>query len=190
MVAPLTKLTRSGIEEGKVSRRISKRVGISWNGECEEAMIKLKDRISNAPVLSLPRYGEPFIVETDASNKGLGAVLSQWIEGRIRVIAFASRALSTGERVEANYSSKKLAFVAVIWAVSDKFRHYLIGSKCLVITDNSALSYLERDKTLTSLEQRWVARLAPFDITIKYRAGNLNCLSDALSIFQCRGDRY
>ena len=102
MVAPLTKLIRTGIEEGKVSRRRSKRVGISWNGECEEAMIKLKDRISNAPVLSLPIYGEPFIVETDASNKGLGAVLSQRIEGKIRVIAFASRALSTGERVEAN----------------------------------------------------------------------------------------
>ena len=56
MDAPLTKLTRTGIEEGKVSRRRIKRVGISWNGECEEEMIKLKDRISNSPVLSLPRY--------------------------------------------------------------------------------------------------------------------------------------
>ena len=66
------------------------------------------------------------------------------------------------------------------WAVSDKFRHYLIGSKCTVITDNSALSYLERKKTLTALEKKWVARLAPFDMTIKYRAGNLNGVADAL----------
>ena len=81
-------------------------MGISWNKECEEAMLKLKDKISNAPVIALPRFEEPFILETDAPNKGLGAVLSQRIDGAIRVIAFASRALSTGERVEANYSSK------------------------------------------------------------------------------------
>ena len=119
MVEPLTKLTRTGIGEGKMSRRRSKRVVISWNKECEEAMLKLKDEINNAPFLALPRFEEPFIVETDASNKGLGDVLSQRIDGAIRVIAFASRALSTGERVEANYSSKKLEFLAVVWAVSD-----------------------------------------------------------------------
>ena len=108
-------------------------------------------------------------------------MLSQRIDGAIRVIAFASRALSTVERVEVNYSSKKLEFLAVVWAVSDKFRHYLIGSKCTVITDNSALSYLERKKTLTALEDRWVARLAPFDLTIKYISVNLNGVADALS---------
>ena len=86
--------------------RRSKRVGISWNKECEEAMLKLKDKISNATVLALPKFEEPFIVETDAYNKGLGTVLIQRIDGVIRVIAFASRVLSTGERVEANYSSK------------------------------------------------------------------------------------
>ena len=107
--------------------------------ECEEAMLKLKDKISNAPVLALPRFVEPFIVETDAYNKGLGTVLIQRINGVIRVIVFACRVLSTGERVEANYSSKMLEFLAVVWAVSAKFKHYLIGSKCTVITDNSAL---------------------------------------------------
>ena len=181
MVAPLTKLTRTGIEEGKVSRRRSKRVGISWNGECEEAMIKLKDRISNAPVLSLPRYGEPFIVETDASNKGLGAVFSQRIDSKLRTIAFASRTLSTGEKNKANYSSQKLEFIAIVWAVSDKFRHYLMGSKCTVYTDNSAVAYISRKGELTALEQRWVARLAPFDLDIKYRVGSLNQVADALS---------
>ena len=83
---------------------------------------------------------------------------------------------------------KEARFLAVVWALSDKFRHYLIGYKCLVITDNSALSYLECKKTLTALEQRWVARLAPFDMTIKYRAGNLHCVADALSRKRGVGD--
>ena len=146
MVEPLTKLTRTGIGEGKMSRKKCKRVGIAWNKECEEAMLKLKDKISNAPVLALPRFGEPFIVETDASNKGLGIVLIQRIEWKIRVIEFASIAIGTGERVEANYFLKKLEFLAVVWTLSEKFRHYLIGYKCTVITDNSTLSYLYRKK--------------------------------------------
>ena len=144
-------------------------------------MQKLKYKISNAPVLTLPRLGEPFIVETDASNKGLGDVLSQRIDGVIRVIVFASKALSTGERIEANYSSKKLEFLAVVWAVSDKFRQYLIVYKCTVITDNSALLYLGCKKTLKVLEQRWVAWLAPFDMTITYIVGNLNGVAYALT---------
>ena len=63
MVEPLTKLSRTGIGEGNMSRKRSKRVGISWNKECEEAMLKLKDKISNAAVLALPRFGEAFIYE-------------------------------------------------------------------------------------------------------------------------------
>ena len=144
-------------------------------------MKSLKSKIIEAPVLSLPKYGFPFILETDASDVGLGAVLSQRIDGKLRTIAFASRTLSTGEKNKANYSSKKLEFIAIVWAVSDKFRHYLMGSKCTVYTDNSALAYISRKGELTALEQIWVARLAPFDLDIKYRAGSLNQVADALS---------
>ena len=65
--------------------------------------------------------------------------------------------------------------------MSDKFRHYLIGAQCTVFTDNSAVSYIEKKQVLTALEQRWLARLAPFNITLKYRAGKLNGVADALS---------
>ena len=95
-------------------------------------------------------------------------------------MAFANRFVSTGERVESIYSSKNLELLEVVWVVSDKFRHYLKGYKCTV-TDNSSVSYLEGKKTLTALEQRWVARLVPIDMTIKYRADNPNGLADALS---------
>ena len=56
-----------------------------------------------------------------------------------------------------------------------------MGSKCTVYTDNSAVAYISRKGELTALEQRWVARLAPFDLDIKYRAGSLNQVADALS---------
>ena len=86
MIEPLTKLTRTAIEEGKLSRRRSNMVRSSWNKECDEVMLKLKDKIINAPVLALLRFVKPFIVETDASNKGFWDVLSQRIEGKSRVI--------------------------------------------------------------------------------------------------------
>ena len=181
LVSPLTLLTKSGEGKGRISKRRSRRINLEWNDECEVAMKSLKSKIIEAPVLSLPKYGFPFILETDASDVGLGAVLSQRIDGKLRTIAFASRTLSTGEKNKANFSSKKLEFIAIVWAVSDKFRHYLMGSKCTVYTDNSAVAYISRKGELTALEQRWVARLAPFDLDIKYRAGSLNQVSDALS---------
>ena len=70
----------------------------------------------------------------------IGAVLSQEIYGKRVVIAYASKSLNKEERNEVNYSAKKLEFLAVVWAISDKFRHYLLGSKCQVITDNSAVA--------------------------------------------------
>ena len=180
-MSPLTLLTKSGEGKGRISKRRSRRINLEWNEECEVAMKSLKSKIIEAPVLSLPKYWFPFILETDASDVGLGAVLSQRIDGKLRTIAFASRTLSTGEKNKANYSSKKLEFIAIVWAVSDKFRHYLMGSKCTVYTDNSAVAYISRKGELTALEQRWVARLAPFDLDIKYRAGSLNQVADALS---------
>ena len=174
LVSPLTLLTKSGEGKGRISKRRSRRINLEWNDECEVAMKSLKSNIIEAPVLSLPKYGFPFILETDASDVGLGAVLSQRIDGKLRTIAFASRTLSTGEKNKANYSSKKLEFIAIVWAVSDQFRHYLMGSKCTVYTDNSAVAYISRKGELTALEHRWVARLAPFDLDIKYRAGSLN----------------
>ena len=74
----------------------------------------------------LPTFGEPFILETDSSDTGLVVVLSQRIDGNVRVVAFASREV---EKDMKNYSSKKLELLAVVWAVSDKCRHYLIGTQ-------------------------------------------------------------
>ena len=78
-------------------------------------------------------------METDASDKGLGAVLSQKQDGKLRVIAYASRGLRGAERNMKNYSSMKLELLALKWAVTEKFREYLLESEFMVYTDNNVL---------------------------------------------------
>ena len=114
------------VGEKRVSRFRSKHVLIGWNKECDQAMKALKDKLMSAPILGIEKYDIPFTVETDASDRGLGAVLSQEINGKNVVIAYASKSLNKGERNEVNYSGNKLEFVAVLWAISDKFRHFLL----------------------------------------------------------------
>ena len=85
------------------------------------------------------------------------------------------------ERNDANYSSAKLELLAVKWAVTEKFKDYLLGSKFEFITDNNPLSYLQTSAKLGAVEQRWQAQLAQFNFTITYRSGKLNRAADAIS---------
>jgi hypothetical protein len=89
--------------------------------------------------------------------------------------------LRPSERNDANYSSAKLELLAVKWAVTEKFKDYLLGSKFEFITDNNPLSYLQTSAKLGAVEQRWQAQLAQFNFTITYRSGKLNRAADALS---------
>ena len=122
-----------------------------------------------------------WVVETDASDLGLGAVLSQVQDGRTRIIAYASRGLSKAEKNQSNYSSKKLELLALKWAVCDKFRDYLLGGQFTLYTDNNPLTYLMKYVKLPAIEQRWAATLAPFHFEIRYRAAKHNANADALS---------
>uniref|UniRef100_A0A671UA44 ribonuclease H n=1 Tax=Sparus aurata TaxID=8175 RepID=A0A671UA44_SPAAU len=152
----------------------------AWTLQCEESFEALKSKLTSAPVLAFADFSRPFILETDASHSGLGAVLSQEVEGGIRPIAYASRGLRPTEQNMVNYSSMKLEFVALKWAMTEKFHEYLLGHRCMVFTDNNPLSYLESAK-LGAAEHRWAAQLAAFDFEIKYRSGRSNKNADALS---------
>jgi transposase InsO family protein len=152
----------------------------TWTKDCTLAFEKLKRSLTTAPVLGYPHFGEPFIVETDASFAGLGAVLCQEQSGKQVVIAYASRSLKPTERNDMNNSSMKLELLALKWAVTEKFREYLLGAKFEVVTDNNPLAYLQTAK-LGATEMRWVAQLAQFDFSVKYRSGKLNASADALS---------
>lgn len=160
---------------------------VEWSSECEAAFQQLKQELVQAPILAYADFTQPFLVYTDASNRGLGAVLAQCQGGVERVIAYASRSLHPAERNDSNYSSFKLELLAMKWAVSEKFKDYLWGAKVTVITDNSPLVHLQTAK-LGSVEQRWVAQLANFDYTIQHRPGKDHTNADALSRLPSPGD--
>ena len=152
-----------------------------WTTTHLESFNKLKDALTSAPVLAYPDYSKPFILETDASLKGLGAVLTQEDdEGNFHIISYASHTLKPYKCSMRNYSSAKLELLALKWAVCEKFKDYLIGSKFTVLTDNNPLTYICTSH-LGAAQICWLSDLALFDFEIKYRARKSNQVADALS---------
>ena len=108
-----------------------KRKVIPWQwGDAQQCAFNiLKEKLSSLPVLAYADFNQPFIVHTDASTEGLGALLYQEQDGVERVIAYASRGLRNSER---NYPAHKLEFLCLKWAVTDKFHDYLYGNNFTV----------------------------------------------------------
>jgi transposase InsO family protein len=177
---PLHDLQNRCLHEAKLKKHLLVPFPKRWKIVHQQAFDKLKYSLTTAPVLGYADFSQPFIVETDASHRGLGAVLSQELQGKRRVIAYASRRLRPTERNMDNYSSMKLEMLALKWAVTDKFRSYLLGSNFTVYTDNNPLKYLQTAK-LGAVEQRWASQLASFKFDIVYRSGKSNANADALS---------
>ena len=177
IAAPLHALV-SGKKDGKTKIKSTLPV---WDKQCNNAFSELKERLTTAPVLGYPDMTLPFILEIDASIKGLGAVLSQQQDGKPVVLGYASRGLRGSETNMLNYSSMKLELLGLKWALAEKFRDMLIGAKCVVYTDNNPLSYVQTTGKLGATETRWVAELAQFDFEIKYRSGRSNRNADSLS---------
>ena len=157
------------------------RQAFQWTGKHQEAFDLLKACLTSAPVLGYPDFNCPFELEMDASLQGLGAMLSQRNEtGTSHVIAFASRSLQPSRQSMHNNSSAKLELLALKWAVAEKFRDYLLGSRFTVYTDNNPLAYVKESK-LGAAQIRWLSKLALFNFDIKYRSGKSNQAADALS---------
>ena len=152
-----------------------------WSKECQEGFDALKHALTTAPVLAYPDYTQPFILETDASLKGLGAVLSQkGKEGEVCVIVYASRSLLPSERSMHDYSSAKIELMALKWSVCEKFKDYLLGSKLTVFTDNNPLVYVKTSK-LGTAQICWLSKLALFNFDIIYQTGHSNLIAEPLS---------
>ncbi|KAL1263544.1 hypothetical protein QQF64_006283 [Cirrhinus molitorella] len=179
LAAPLHKLVAEFVG-GRPKKSAGPSFVGAWSGQCQKSFDTLKEKLTTSPILAYADFSLPFILEVDASHRGLGAVLSQEQEGKVRPIAFASRSLRPTERNPVNYSSMKLEFLALKWAMTEEFREYLLGHKCIVFTDNNPLSHLGSAK-LGATEQRWAAQLAGFDFEIRYRPGKSNGNADALS---------
>lgn len=149
-----------------------------WTPECETAFQTLITKLTSTPILAFANPQLPYIVHTDACCDGLGAALYQEQGGRLRAIAYASRGLSKSEQ---NYPTHKLEFLALKWAVCEKFSDYLYGSSFTVLTDNNPLTYILTTAKLDAAGHRWLAALSTYHFTIKYRAGHANRDADGLS---------
>ena len=158
-----------------------KDVQFRWSQECQYAFDCLKDKLTCAPVLSYPDFDQPFVLETDASGRGLGAVLSQRSgDGQLRPVAFASRALSSPEK---NYCISELETLAVVWAIQH-FHAYLYGHNVTVLTDHVTVKAILETPTLSGKHARWWLKVFASGVGrvhIMYRPGSQNAKADVLS---------
>ena len=151
---------------------------LGWNAEHDEAFGSIITKLTEPPILAYADYTLPFELHVDASTSGLGAVLYQNQNGCQRVIAYGSKSLTKGQR---NYPAHKLEFLALKWAITEKFHEYLYGRHFTVMTDNNPLTYILSSAKLDAAGHRWLAALGAYNFTIKYRAGVTNADADGLS---------
>ncbi|GMJ10271.1 hypothetical protein HRI_004696300 [Hibiscus trionum] len=161
---------------GTLARHLTnllKKGGWKWGTEEDVAFDELKRAVSNAHVLTLPDFSVEFSVETDASDLGVGAVLTQ----RGKPIAFFSRGLGVRHQGLSVYKKEMLA---VLMAVK-KWSAYLVGRHFKIKTDHQSLKFLTENQAVTPAQQKWVVKMLGYDYEVVYRKGNTNIVADALS---------
>ena len=168
IAAPLNAMTRKG-------------QSFIWTEESQTAFQKLKDAMSSPPVLAMPDNDGQMILDTDASDVAIGAVLSQVQGGLERVIAFAGRTLA---RNESNYCVTRKELLSVVY-FTKHFRQYLLGRKFIIRTDHAALAWLKRTPEPIGQNARWLELLGEFDFEIQHRSGARHGNADAMSRHPC-----
>ena len=153
-----------------------------WSDECENAFKILKQKIVASPVLAHPDFSKEFIIDTDASDLAIGAVLSQKFDGQERVIAYASRTLTKSER---RYCVTRKELLALVYFVK-YFRHYLYGKAFTARTDHGSLKWLMSFKNPEGQVARWLEVLSTYNIKIEHRPGRLHRNADGLSRIPCK----
>ena len=165
---PLHKLTEKG------SR-------FKWTEECQDAFLQLKNKLISAPILAHPDFSRSFILDVDACDQSIGAVISQKIDGEEHAIAYASRTLSKTER---RYCVTRKELLALVTFVKH-FKHYLYGQKFLVRTDHSSLKWLMNFKNPEGQIARWIETLSSYDMKVEHRPGRLHNNADGVSRIPC-----
>ena len=152
----------------------------------QEACEELKLNLTSSPVLAFPEFELPFVVETDASSVGVGAVMAQRKEDRkVHPIQYASRKMTSAER---KYSACEREALAVIFALKT-FRVYLLSTqRFTLITDHQALQYAVKKKDIHGRLKRWIDFLAEYEFEIKYRPGGKNGAADFLFRLKPEGE--
>ncbi|KAL7834854.1 hypothetical protein SRHO_G00291010, partial [Serrasalmus rhombeus] len=150
---------------------------VKWTENSETAFNDLKNALCVEPVLASPDFDKPFVVQTDASGLGLGAVLLQGEGEEWRPILFISRKLFPRET---RYSTIEKEALAIKWAL-DSLRYYLMQNDFTLETDHRALQWIRRMKDSNARITRWYLSLQPFCFNIRYRKGSQNVTADFLS---------
>lgn len=168
ITSPITDLLK--VPKGKQSK-------VEWSEKASQALEKIKNRLTSSPILANPDFQKPFIVQSDASDIGLGAVLVQGENEDEHVVAYWSRKLTAAER---KYQTTERECLAVIQAI-EHFRPYIEGIHFTVITDHASLLWLQNLKDPAGRLGRWALRLQAYNFTLLHRKGKFMTVADALS---------
>ena len=166
IAAPLSDLTRKGLPNV-----------IVWGDAQEKTYITLKHLLTSQPVLKLPDPDRLYILRTDASDAGIGAILLQEYDGTLYPVSFASKKLTDREK---NYSTMEKECLAVVWGVR-RFMLYLYGQEFVLQTDHEPLLYINKAKLLNGRIMRWAMFLQNYRIKIESIKGRDNIGADYLS---------
>ena len=166
IAAPLTDKTKKN-EPNKVI----------WETSQERAFNALKSKLANPPILHLPDLNRNFVLRTDASDIGVGAVLLQMHDEEKFPVAYASRKLLPREKA---YSTIEKECLAIVWAVR-KFEPYLYGRAFVLETDHQPLTYMQTAKVANGRIMRWALALQPYRFRIEAIKGSENVGADLLS---------
>jgi len=165
-----------------LSRMTKKNTAFTWIDETQQSFEDLKRALLDVDTLAYPTPGTPCILDTDASDVAVGAVLSQMVDGVEKPIAYFSRVLNDTQR---NYCPTQRELLAVITSLQH-FRHYVLGKKVILRTDHHSLKSFRTFKRPEGNLARWIETLAEFDFEIEHRAGRLHSNADAISRQNCK----
>ncbi|GBM73164.1 Retrovirus-related Pol polyprotein from transposon 17.6 [Araneus ventricosus] len=166
--APLTQSLK-----GKV-----KKERVNWTEECNQAFTELKNRLTEMPVLYAPDYNREFIVQTDASDLGIGIVLSQRDDkGEEHPVLYLSKKFTDAQR---KYGTTEKECAAIIYAIK-KLRYYLDGQHFTIETDHNPRVWLNSNAGTNQRLMRWSLALQPFQYKVVHKAGKKHLNADALS---------
>ncbi|VDI36546.1 Hypothetical predicted protein [Mytilus galloprovincialis] len=148
-----------------------------WTEEQENAFEQLKIALVNSSVLAYPDPEATFILDTDASDKTIGAELSQLQDGKERTISFSSKVLTPAQK---KYCTTRKELLAIV-TFTRQYRHYLLGNQFVVRTDHNSLTWLLNFKNIEGQLARWIEELSQYNMLVQHRPGKKHVNADALS---------
>ena len=152
---------------------VLKKDNFCWIDKQTSAFQQLKQAMTNVPVLALPNFTEPFVLETDASGTGIGAVMMQ--QGK--PIAYYSSSLCPKNAALSTYEKEALAILDAL----KKWRHYFLATALIIRTDQESLKYIQEQKITEGIQHKLLLKLLGYNFTVEYKKGKENRVADALS---------